>query len=411
MNTASHQRQAWLEDEIEQILTFYYPTCLDESTGGYIAQLNEETGAVYDQSSKHLVSTARFIVNFSLADQLNGPSWSQSALTHGLRFLREHHRDHDNGGYHWLVEDTQPVDAKRVCYGHAFVLLALARASESDACEVEDELRAVHRCIENRFFEPSYGLYKSKYNADWSTAASYRGQNANMHMCEAMLACYEATNETQFVDRALRIARELTVELTQATDGLIWEHYTETWDHDFEYNRDNPTHTFRPWGYQPGHQIEWAKLLAILGRYVDATWVIPRAAELFEASVTHGWDEQRGGLYYSLDRDREPLVSEKYSWEVAEAIGAAAMLYEQTGKQQYLEWYDQFWSYAERHLINQETRCWYTKVTEANEPVPRTEGVAVEPGYHPINACFEARRSFGNTNKHTHVSFGGENGE
>ena len=69
------------------------------------------------------------------------------------------------------------------------------------------------------------------------------------------------------------------------------------------------------------------------------------------------------------------------------------MLSQQTGRDRYLEWYDRFWAYADRQLVNPDAHNWYTKVSETNDPIPRTEGVAVEPGYHPVGACFESIRS------------------
>lgn len=212
-------------------------------------------------------------------------------------------------------------------------------------------------------------------------------------MCEALIAVYEATGERRYLERALTVATGVTIELAEKTDGMVWEHYTEDWEPDFEYNRDDPDNTFRPWGFQPGHQIEWAKLLAILSRYSDEPWLCDRAIELFEAAVDHGWDDRRGGLYYSVDLNCEPVVTDKYSWEVAEAIGATTALYERTENPEYLEWYKRFWSYAKSTLINPNHQNWYTKVTVENDPVPTSSGIAVEPGYHPIGACFEAIRS------------------
>ncbi|MFO7791068.1 MAG: OmpA family protein, partial [Bacteroidales bacterium] len=59
---------------------------------------------------------------------------------------------------------------------------------------------------------------------------AYRGQNANMHTCEAMLAAYEATGERRYLDRAREVAHALTVRLAAETDGLLWEHYTQLTD-------------------------------------------------------------------------------------------------------------------------------------------------------------------------------------
>ncbi len=385
--------QGWLEDRIGRLLEFYYPQCLDEANGGYVAQFDEETGEIYDRDPKHLVATCRFVANFSVAAARSGDERYAAAADRGVDFLLEHHRDHERGGFHWLLDGTVPVDSTRVCYGHAFVLLALARAADAGVGPAADGIEAVARLLDDRFRDPDHGLYRSEYTADWSTAADYRGQNANMHLCEAMLAAHGATGRDRYLRRALEVAESVTVDLTAATDGLVWEHYTPGWEHDFEYNRDDPKHTFRPWGYQPGHQIEWAKLLGTLARHADAEWILPRAAELFDAAITHGWDDERGGLYYSIDLDRDPLVTEKYAWEVAEAIGAAAVLSQQTGRDRYLEWYDRFWAYTDRQLVNPDAHNWYTKVSETNDPIPRTEGVAVEPGYHPVGACFESIRS------------------
>lgn len=391
---SKYQSPQWLRGEIRNILNFYYPQCIDEDAGGYIAQLDEATGDVYDRSSKHLVATSRFVVNHCIGANQNGPDWCRSAAEHGLRFLQTHQRDTARGGYHWLLSGRDPRDSKRICYGHAFAFLALARAVEAGIADVADDLEGLYQFLIDRFWESEHGLCKSEYDPDWTAAADYRGQNANMHMCEAMIAAYEATDESRYLERAMTIAESLTRELAEETDGLVWEHYTSDWEHDFDYNRDDPRHTFRPWGYQPGHQIEWAKLLSVLARHENEAWLVPRAEELFEAALSYGWDDSAGGFYYSFDLNKEPLVKDKYSWEVAEGIGAAAALYDVTEKSEYRTWYDTFWQYAEDHLINQGARNWYTKVTETNDPVPTQSGVAVEPGYHPIGACLEGIRSY-----------------
>jgi mannose/cellobiose epimerase-like protein (N-acyl-D-glucosamine 2-epimerase family) len=381
-----------LRTYVDRILGFYDPTCIDRDHGGYVAQFDEESGKIYDNESKHLVATSRFIANYCVAEQVGQHDWGDSAAEHGLEFLMGAQWDDERRGFHWLVEGTNPVESRRVCYGHAFGLLALSWATEVGIDDADQYLKEVYKLVDNHFWEPEHGLCKSEFDANWSTTISYRGQNANMHMCEAMIAAYEATHDQRYLDHALTIAESL-LHLTKDTDGLIWEHYTEDWEPDFDYNRDDPTHTFRPWGFQPGHQIEWAKLLTTLSRFVETDWLVKRAKDLFDDAIRYGWDDSQGGFYYSIDLDREPVVTDKYSWEVAEAIGAAVALYDQTGVERYLNWYDTFWTYAKEILINPQYGNWYSKVTEDNQPVPMTDGVAVEPGYHPIGACLEGIRS------------------
>lgn len=382
----------WLRDEAVRVLEFYYPGCVDDDDGGFLAQLDADTGELYDERSKHLVASARFTVNFALGDAMDGPEWCGPMAERGVRFLREAHYDSEYGGYDWLLDGTRPVERTRVCYGHAFVLLAFARASEAGVVGADDYLEETYDILLDRFWEDAHGLCVSEYSPDWSDAADYRGQNANMHTCEAMLAAHEATGDRRYLDRALDVARSLCVDLARETDGLLWEHYTSNWEHDFAYNRDDPRHQFRPWGYQPGHHVEWAKLLAVLDRHADTDWALDRARDLFDAAVSMGWDHERGGLYYTVDRDGDPVVADRYGWPVAEGIGAAAALYERTGEASYLDWYDRFWAYAESELVAP-GRNWYEK-SPADDSADEERGPEVEPGYHPVGACVEARRSF-----------------
>ncbi len=79
---------------------------------------------------------------------------------------------------------------------------------------------------------------------------------------------------------------------------------------------------------------------------------------------------------------------------MAEAIGAAAALAERTDDDRYLEWYDHCWDYAAETMVAPSGN-WYERVDADNEPYPTGDGAAVEPGYHPIGACYESLRSFG----------------
>ena len=387
---ADYADAEWLRGRMRDVLAFYYPACLDERHGGFVAQLDAETGTVYDPDSKHLVATARFTRNFALASTVFGEERWTEAATRGTEFLYERFRDADRGGYHWLLDGTTPTDSRRFCYGHAFVVVAYARAAAADVPSADEYLREAWSLLDERFYDPDEGLYRSVYDADWAEADSYRGQNANMHTCEAALVAFEATGDDRYRERAATIAKRLCIDLADDA-GRIWEHYGADWCPDYGYNRDDPTHQFRPWGYQPGHHAEWAKLLAVLDRHVEADWPGERATDLFETALT-GWEDDGGGFYYTLDDGGNPVVADKYGWAVAEAIGAAAALAERTGDVRYRRWDDRFWAYATDHLVAPAGN-WYERVDATNEPYPTGDGPAVEPGYHPIGACYEAIRS------------------
>ncbi|ARS88477.1 AGE family epimerase/isomerase [Natrarchaeobaculum aegyptiacum] len=380
-----------LRHQIRDVLNFYYPECIDSSDGGYVAQLDERDGHVYDTQTKHLVATARAVHNFSAGVLLEGPDWCRQAAEHGLQFLSTVHWDDDREGYDWLLEGRTPVEQRRYCYGHAFVLLAGARAHQAGIPGGRAELERAYEVLEEHFWEPDHGLYADQATPDWSTLESYRGQNANMHSCEALLAAYEATGEQRFLERAHTVADRFTREVTNATDGLLWEHYTDDWEPDLSYNADQPGHQFRPPGYQPGHHAEWAKLLVVLADHLSPEWPLERARELFDVAVDLGWDDEHGGLYYTVEADGEPIVADKYGWVHTEAIGASALL--SRFDDAYGEWYDRLWAYSREHLINPRYGNWYERLTREHARDGPNHGPEVEPGYHPLTNCWLALRA------------------
>ena len=365
--------------------------------------LHPRTGDPDAGRPRHLVATCRSVANFAVGVLADGPTWCVDAAEHGLRFLREAHRD-DDGGYHLVVDaDGDPLDRTRSAYGHAFVLLAYARAADAGIEGAAADLERTHELIEARFRDDD-GLLRSDCEPDWTEQESYRGQNANMHACEAYLAAYEATGTGIYLDRARHIAGTITVDLAAETDGLLWEHYTDGWDHDFGYNADEPHHRFRPPGYQPGHHAEWAKLLALLDRYVAAapdggtvSWY-ERGHELFDAAVDHGWTEN--GFVYTHEADGTPIVADRYGWALAEALGAAAALAERAAAREdddeaarLDEWNRRFEVCAD--LYRGPAGVWYEKriAPEAGGGVVPPDPPVVEPDYHPVGARYEGYRS------------------
>ena len=323
---------------------FLVPLVVDE-TGGFHGQLRDD-GTNYDPDLKHVVTTARFIFVFAtLAALLDSTdvvagSAHRAKVVHGLRFLLDVHIRRGTEYAHgrsisWTLRRAADgsfavEDGSQYMYAVAFVLLALSTAltcfdlddtGERSALdlEVRAELDAMWAFAEARFFDAEHRLYCDQFESSTHHLPKpYRGQNANMHTCEAFLAAWSATGEEKYIKRSYEIARRITVDLAiggESGDGGtatpdIWEHFDETWAPDFEYNKEEPKgseeYMFRPWGLQPGHFWEWSKLLVQLDTalaaaeargvaifaegYPDvegesAAWLLPRARDLYWRAV------------------------------------------------------------------------------------------------------------------------------
>jgi mannose/cellobiose epimerase-like protein (N-acyl-D-glucosamine 2-epimerase family) len=435
----------FLRQHIADTMAFYHPRCIDP-VGGYFQYFRDD-GSIYDSRQRHLVSSARFVFNFAMAARHFGNTRYAEATRHGLSYLREIHRDATTGGYVWTLKDGLAEDRTNHCYGVAFVLLAYATAHKAGSEQAAEWMDETWDLLEERFWDAQAGLYRDEADADWHFSP-YRGQNANMHMCEAMLCAYEASGKPRYLDRALLLADHMTRRQAALANGLVWEHYDRDWQVDWDYNRDNPKHLFRPWGFQPGHQTEWAKLLLILDRHCrrpaaelghpasvpgspelmsrplaqrhqapppcpprDAErllldpvaererqadvarpgldWLVPTARRLFDAAVPLAWDKRYGGLCYGFDPDGNICDDDKYFWVQAETLAAAALLAHRTDIDDYWLWYERIWTYAWQHMVDHQYGGWYRILDRMNQKYDNKKSPAGKTDYHTMGACYE----------------------
>jgi mannose/cellobiose epimerase-like protein (N-acyl-D-glucosamine 2-epimerase family) len=376
----------FLRAHIARTMAFYHPRCIDPA-GGFFHYFRDD-GTVYDRSHRHQVSSKRFVFNYAMAAREFPESADDylAAVRHGLAYLREAHLNPASGGYAWTLRDGRVEDDTNHCYGVAFVLLAYSVALKAGCEDVRAWMDETWQLLESRYWEATHGLYRDEADAAWNFSG-YRGQNANMHMCEAMLAAYEASGEARYLDRAALLASNMTQRQAALAGGLVWEHYDRDWNVDWKYHLDDPKHLFRPWGFQPGHQTEWAKLLVILdghlrARGTPADWPLPKARELFGTAVARAWDEAFGGLCYGFAPDGRICDDDKYFWVQAESLAAAARL----GA---WNWYEKLWAYSWEHFVDHEHGAWYRILDRRNTKLSDEKSPAGKTDYHTMGACYD----------------------
>ncbi len=372
----------------KSIMHFYHPRCIDKEKGGFFHYFKDD-GSVYDSATKHLVSSTRFIYNYSMAYIHFKDDEYLDAVRHGINFLRNSHLNQKTGGYAWILNGQSMADSSNYCYGLAFVLLAYSTAYKAGISEAKIYIEEVFELMEKYFWRDEFGLYADEISYDWSKVSNYRGQNANMHSCEALIASYEATNEQKYLDRALIISDNICNRQAEQADGLIWEHYSSEWRIDWSFNKDKPDDLFRPWGFQVGHLTEWSKLLLILERYVNKDWLLPRAIELFEDAVEMGWDEKNDGLFYGFAPNGDICDRDKYFWVQAESFAAAALLANRTKDAKYWDWYERIWQFSWKHMIDHKYGAWFRILDGKNNKYDDLKSPAGKTDYHTMGACYE----------------------
>ncbi|RTL44321.1 MAG: AGE family epimerase/isomerase [Burkholderiales bacterium] len=399
MNRPDLRQPEALLAHMRHTLAFYAPRVIDP--GGGCFHFFKDDGTVYDRRTRHLVSSTRFVFNHALAWRwFGGPV---ADVAHALAFVNGAHRQ-PSGGFAWVLDwhagQARVLDATNHAYGLAFVLLAHAHATEAGVAGARQGIEATFALMEQRFWEPAHQLYADEATPDWRVG-TYRGQNANMHACEAMLAAHAATGEGRYLDRALTLATSIAQRQAARAGGLVWEHYRPDWTPDWDYNRHDKTNIFRPWGYQTGHLTEWAKLLLMLERRLGAAapdWLLPTARHFFDTAVREGWDAAHGGLVYGFAPGHEGggvCDADKYFWVQAESLAAAAWLAVRTGDDAYWQWYDRLWDYAWTYFVDHRHGAWYRILGPANDKLTDEKSPAGKTDYHTMGACQDVLAALG----------------
>lgn len=360
----------WLMSEINRLLDFYQDSVIDPK-GGFFDLDNFgrplPTGwPPAEAPTRNLFQTTRMVHCFAIAHVMGRPG-ADRIIDHGMDFLWNGHRDDTNGGYDWSTGYNGPVNAAKVAYGHGFVLLAASSAKMAGHPDADRLLADISEILDKHFWEDHHGAIREDFHADWSPVENYRGQNSNMHLTEALMAAFEATNDTHYLQRAERIATLLIHNITAGNNWRLPEHFDENWKIDFQYDRD----VFRPFGSTIGHWLEWSRLLlqlwALSGKKSD--WMKDASISLFNMAIAEGWDNETGGFYFTVDWAGKPVDRDRYWWPCTEGIGAAAFLAEVTGEPVYEGWYRRIWDWCDAHLIDRQNGSWHHQLNNELEPV------------------------------------------
>ena len=175
---------------------------------------------------------------------------------------------------------------------------------------------------------------------------------------------------------------------------MIWEHYHADWSIDWEYNLHDKTNIFRPWGFQPGHLTEWAKLLLVLDRHA-CTSIRTRAGSF------------RGPASCSMPLCQEPgTASTAASCMALRPMARFAMAINISGyrpsrlrrqhcsaqeppTKRYWDWYDRIWCYSWKHFVDHRYGAWYRILTHDNRKYSDEKSPAGKTDYHTMGACYE----------------------
>lgn len=356
----------WLGAERQRLLDFGRGI-VAEGGGAYYL---DEQGKPDLSKGIHTYLTCRAVHTYALGDML-GVQGCREIAEGAMAGLTGRLRDAEFGGWLPGVDvDGEPLDGgAKQCYQHAFVVLAASTATAAGLPGARALLDDAVAILIEMFWDEDDAMCVDEWDRTWSTLDPYRGVNGNMHTVEALLAAADVLDNAELREQAHMITRNV-ISFGAVNEWRIPEHYDDEWTPDLELNRERPDDPFKPFGATVGHGFEWARLILQLEASLTDDMIeslFESATGLFARAMIDGWNvDGAPGFVYTTDWEGTPVVHDRMHWVAAEAIAAAAALYQRTGREAYADWYQQWWEYAITHLMDHENGSWHHQLDRNN---------------------------------------------
>lgn len=350
-----------------------------------------DNGLPLTERPKETWITSRMAHVYSIGKIL-GIEGSETLASQAIGGLMGELKDHRYGGFYSGITMTGQTLPDKMCYAHAFVILAASSALLADINGAKDLLYDALDIFDRYFWDEDQGLTCDTWDIAFTSRDDYRGLNANMHTVEAFLAVADATGDEIYRKRAGRII-DRVINWAKGYDYRLPEHFDSDWNAQPDLNWDNPDDPFKPFGVTPGHGMEWARLIlqyakSSFGSGAQFDEYIEVSKALYDRARIDAWNvDGAKGFVYTTDFEGNPVIHDRMHWTLAEAINTSSVLYRITKDERYANDYSEYLEYLDQSVMDHRYGSWFHQLDEKNSVID-----TVWPGkpdiYHAFQAMF-----------------------
>ncbi|RAS07162.1 mannose-6-phosphate isomerase type 3 [Ensifer adhaerens] len=300
----------WL---VNEALPLWANSGYDRERGRFHEQLDLCCRPITSVPLRLMVQARQIAVYAAAALSERFVSGGELALHSAQNMIAHYERvDGQPGWIFALGPDKDAVDPHRDLYAHAFVLFALSWVLRLEPRQVFFD--AIERTLD--YLDDA--LMDRKGGGFWDSQPrrdSKRRQNPHMHLFEAYVSLYEATGDSQFLERGRDLRNLAVTRFIAPGTGALREYYNDDWSVFASAGAGN---------VEPGHLFEWSWLLAGFeaASGEDQSEVIRR---LMSLAIQKGLDTSTGRIVDEIDETGFVTNACSRSWPHAEALKALTL--------------------------------------------------------------------------------------
>ena len=360
---------------------FWLKNGLDKKHGGVYTCLDRE-GHIFS-TDKSVWMQGRCAWIFAWLCQTYGVKEEWMAASKScLDFMENHCFNHEAGDrmYFTVTEDGQPLRQRRYYYSESFYAIANAEyyGLTGESIYLDRALKA---------YQMYWDLWHGKEDPvglpPKTETATRTGRSFGLPMI-----CLNITNVLMRVDDT---HMDLYQQRAEACIQDIFQyHFHPELGCTLENvgpNGEACLHYTEGRIVNPGHDIEAVWFILEYAKRTGDPDLVKKAEQMFEFAINAGWDKEYGGLLYFVDALGLPPESYEHDmklwWPHNEILISSLMLYKDTGKEVYLEWFFRTLDYCKEYFADEEYGEWYGYLRRDGKPtMPPCKGSTFKGPFH-----------------------------
>ena len=371
----------WVQQQLQICTEFWLKNGMDHKHGGVYTCLDRK-GEIYS-TDKSVWMQGRCGWIFAYLCHMYGsrPEWLEASKS-CLDFLEEHCINHDAGGrmYFTVTEDGRPLRQRRYYFSEAFY--AIANGEYYGVTGEREHLDRARRAYD-LYWDLAHGMPDPVGMGPKTIPETRTGRAFGIPMIilnvTSVLLRVDPERKALYEERAAQCVDEIFKYHVKPDLKCVLENVAEDGTPRLYYTEGRTVN--------PGHDIEGVWFLLEHAKRTGDKELVEKAAQIFDWAIEAGWDNEYGGLLYFTDCLKKPPEAYEHDmklwWPHNEIMISSLMLYRDTGREEYLNWFDKTLEYCKAHFADPEYGEWYGYLRRDGLPTqPSTKGSTFKGPFH-----------------------------
>ena len=375
------QAKAWTEKELAVCADFWLRNGMDKEHGGVYTCL-DRYGRVYS-TDKSVWMQGRCGWIFAYLCHVYGvkKEWLEASKS-CLDFMEKYciNPEADGRMYFTVTADGKPLRQRRYYYSEAFYAIANAEyygvTGEKECLERAKKAYNIYWDLWHGAKDPT-GL-GPKTIPETRSGRAFGLPMIYLNVTSVMLRV-DPENKALYEERAQGCVDDIFKYHVHPELHCVLENVGPNGEAHLDYTDGRIVN--------PGHDIEGVWFLLEHAKRTGNKELVGKAEEIFNWAIKAGWDEEYEGLLYFVDCLGNPPEAYEHDmklwWPHDEILISSLMLYRDTGKEEYLDWYFRTMDYCKKHFSDSEGGEWYGYLRRDGKPTePPCKGSTFKGPFH-----------------------------